>query len=81
MTTDIINADTVDTVITDYDFCASFIADNRSDSHIINCFYQDCLTNICSANSINVCHESDITSVKLIDDIYYNAYDQYDCLI
>ena len=32
--------DTVDTVdLIDYDFCASFIADNDSDSHVINCFY------------------------------------------
>ena len=32
--------DTVDTVdLTDYDFCTSFIADNNSDSHVINHFY------------------------------------------
>ena len=74
--------DTVDTVdLTDYDLCASFIADNSSDSHVINCFYQDCLTNIHSANDVKVCHDSDVTSVKLIDDAYYNAYDQYDCFI
>ena len=29
-------ADTVNTVLTDYDLYASFIADNESDSHIIN---------------------------------------------
>src|SRR5205809_7231276 len=74
--------DTVDTVdLTDYDLCTSFITNNDSDSHVINHFYQDCLINICSANDIKVCHDSDIISVKLIDDVYYNAYDQYDCLI
>ena len=73
---------TVDTVdLTDYDFCASFITDNDSDSHVINHFYQDHLTNINLINDIKVHHDSDITSVKLIDDVYYNAYDQYDCLI
>ena len=31
---------TVDIVdLTDYDFCASFITNNSSDSHVINCFY------------------------------------------
>jgi len=31
---------TVNTVdLIDYDLCASFIADNNSDSHVINCFY------------------------------------------
>src|SRR5438876_4496704 len=69
--------DTVDTVdLTDYDLCASFITDNSSDSHVINHFYQDYLTNICLINDVKVCHSSDITSVKLIDDIYYNMYDQ-----
>ena len=29
-------ADTVNTILTDYDLCASFIADNESDSHVIN---------------------------------------------
>ena len=74
--------DTVDTVdLTDYDLCASFITDNDSDSHVINHFYQDHVTNIHPANDIKVHHDSDITSVKLIDDVYYNVYDQYDCLI
>ena len=74
--------DTVDTVdLTDYDLCASFITDNGSDSHVINHFYQDHLTNICPTNDIKVCHGPDITLVKLIDDVYYNVYDQYDCLI
>ena len=74
--------DTVDTVdLTDYDFCASFITNNSLNSHVINHFYQDHLTNICSANDVKVCHDSDITSVKLIDDVYYNTYDQYDCFI
>ena len=74
--------DTVDTVdLIDYDFCTSFITDNSSDSHVINCFYQNCLTNICSANDVKVCYNSDVTSVKLIDDVYYNVYDQYDYLI
>jgi hypothetical protein len=27
------------------------------------------------------CHDSDVTSVELIDDVYYNMYDQYDYLI
>src|SRR5436190_7764740 len=73
---------TVGTVdLTDYDLCASFIADNDSDSHVINCFYQDCLMNIHSANDVKVCHGSDITSVELIDDVYYNVYDQYGHLI
>ena len=73
---------TVDTVdLTDYDFCASFITNNSLNSHVINHFYQDHLTNICSANDVKVCHDSDITSVKLIDDVYYNTYDQYDCFI
>ena len=71
--------DTVD--LTDYDLCTSFITDNDSDSHVINHFYQNHLTNICSANDIKVCYSSDVTSVKLIDDVYYNMYDQYDCLI
>ena len=74
--------DTVDTVdLTDYDLCASFITDNDSDSHVINCFYQDHLTNICPANDVKVCHSSDITPVKLIGDVYYNMYDQYGCFI
>jgi hypothetical protein len=81
MTTDTVDADTVDTVITDYDLCASFIADNESDSHIINCFYQDHLMNIQPANNISICHNPDVTSVELIDDVYYNTYDQYDYLI
>ena len=73
---------TVDTVdLTDYDFCASFITNNDSDFHVINCFYWDCLMNICSANDVKVCHDSDVTSVKLIGDVYYNVYDQYNCLI
>ena len=68
--------DTVDTVdLTDYNFCASFITNNNSDSHVINCFYQDYLTNIYSANDIKVCHDFDITFVELIDDVYYNIYD------
>ena len=71
----------VDAVLADYDFCASFIADDGSDSHVINCFYQNCLMNICSANDVKIHHDSDVTSVKLIDDVYYNTYDQYDCLI
>ena len=67
---------TVDIVdLIDYDFCISFIADNSSDSHVINHFYQNHLTNICSVNDIKVHHSSDVTSVKLIDDIYYNVYD------
>ena len=37
--------------------------------------------NIHSANDVKVCHDSDVTSVKLIDDVYYNVYDQYDCFI
>src|SRR5436190_6684721 len=70
--------DTVDTVdLTDYDLCTSFITDNSSDSHVINCFYQDHLINIHSANDIKVHYSSDITSVELIDDVYYNMYDQY----
>ena len=74
--------DTVDTVdLTDYDLCASFIADNSSDSHVINHFYQDHLMNIHSVNNVKVHHSSNITSVKLIDDVYYNTYDQYDCFI
>ena len=81
MTTDIIDADTVDTVITDYDLCTNFIADNESDFHVINQFYWDHLMNICSANYVKIHHDSDITSVELIDDVYYNAYDQYDHLI
>ena len=48
MTTGIV--DTVD--LTDYDLCTSFIADNNSDSHVINHFYQDHLTNICFTNDI-----------------------------
>ena len=71
MTTGIV--DTVD--LTDYDLCTSFITDNDSDFHVINHFYQDHLTNIYSANDIKICCSSDITSVKLIDDIYYNVYD------
>jgi len=31
--------DTVDTILADYDFYASFIVDNKSDSHVINYFY------------------------------------------
>ena len=77
MITDIVNI--VD--LTDYDFCASFITDNDSDSHVINHFYQDCLMNICHANNVKVCHDSDVTSVKLIVDVYYNMYDQYDHFI
>ena len=77
MITDIV--DTVD--LTDYDLCANFIADNSSDSHVINCFYWDHLTNIHSANDIKICHDSDITFVELIDDVYYNTYDQYDHFI
>ena len=74
--------DTVDIVdLTDYDLCANFITDNDSDSHVINHFYQDCLMNICLINDVKVCHDSDITFVKLIDDVYYNTYDQYDYLI
>src|SRR5436190_4772108 len=58
--------DIVDTVdLTDYDLCASFIADNDSDSHVINHFYQDYLINICSANDIKICHDSDVTFVEL----------------
>ena len=34
-----ITADTVDTIITDYDLYVNFITNNKSDSHIINCFY------------------------------------------
>src|SRR5436190_6146434 len=37
--------------------------------------------NICLANDVKVCHNSDVTSVRLIDDVYYNMYDQYGCLI
>ena len=74
--------DTVDIVdLIDYDLCTSFITDNSSDSHVINCFYWDCLMNICFTNDIKVHHDSDITPVKLIDDVYYNAYDQHGCLI
>ena len=74
-------ADTVDTVITNYDLCTSFIVNNESDSHVINYFYQDCLMNICSANDVKVHHDSDVTSVELIDDAYYHVYDQYGCLV
>ena len=77
MTTNAVN--TVD--LTDYDLCISFITDNSSDFHVINHFYQDYLMNICLVNDIKVCHDSDITFIKLIDDIYYNTYDQYDCFI
>src|SRR5204862_356482 len=73
---------TVDTVgLTDYDLCASFIADNGSDSHVINHFYQDRLTNIHPANDVKVRHGPDVTPVELIGDAYYNAYDQYGRLI
>src|SRR5947207_14162285 len=77
MITDIV--DIVD--LTDYDFCTNFITDNDSDSHVINCFYQDHLTNIHLINNIKICHNSDITFVKLIDNIYYNTYNQYDHFI
>ena len=70
MTTDI-----VDIVITDYDFYANFITNNDLNSHVINCFYWDYLTNIYSVNDVKVHHDSDITFVELIDDAYYNAYD------
>ena len=68
--------DTVDIVdLTDYDLCTSFIVNNSSDSHVINHFYQNCLINIHSADDIKVCHDSDVTFVELIDDVYYNVYD------
>src|SRR6266480_715080 len=74
--------DTVDIVdLIDYDFCANFITDNDSDSHVINCFYQDCLMNIHSADDVKVCHSSDVIFVELIDNVYYNTYNQYDCFI
>ena len=73
---------TVGTVgLTDYDLCASFIADNGSDSHVINRFYRDRLTNIRPANDVKVRHGPDVTPVELIGDAYYNAYDQYGRLI
>ena len=71
MITDIV--DTVD--LTDYDFCTSFLTDNDSDFHIINHFYQDYLMNIYFVNDVKICHDSDITFVELIDDVYYNMYD------
>src|SRR5436190_7556319 len=67
--------------ITDYGLCASFIADNGSDFHVINRFYRDRLTNIRPAQDINIRHGPDVTPVKLIGDAYYNAYDQYGRLI
>ena len=63
--------------ISDYNLCASFIANNRFDFHVINYFYWDWLTNIWLANSLKVRHEPDTTPVKLIDDVFYNAYDGY----
>src|SRR5438034_8309795 len=74
-------ADTVNIMLADYNFYANFIINNDSDSHVINYFYQNHLTNICSVIDINICHNFDITSVELIDDIYYNMYDQYDHFI
>ena len=67
--------------IIDYDLCASFIADNGSDSHVINRFYRDRLTNIRPAHDLKVRHGPNITPIKLIGDAYYHAYDQYGRLI
>ena len=39
------------------------------------------MTNIHSVNDVKICHDSDVTSVKLIDDVYYNVYDQYNHFI
>ena len=61
--------------IINYDLYASFIVDNGFDFHIINHFYWDRLTNIRPAQDINIQYGPDVTSIKLIDDAYYNAYD------
>ena len=60
--------------ITDYGLCASFIVDNGFDSHVINRFYWDRLTNIRPAQDINIQHGPDVTPIELIGDTYYNAY-------
>ena len=65
----------VGAVVTDYSLCASFIADNGSDSHIINRFYRDRLTNVRPGNGIQVRHGPDLTPVELVGDAYYDAYD------
>ncbi|KAN0079737.1 hypothetical protein V8E54_004951 [Elaphomyces granulatus] len=58
--------------------CASFIADNGSDSHIVNRFYRDRLmTNVRPGNGIQVRHGPDLTPVELVGDAYYDAYDGY----
>ena len=60
--------------IIDYDLYASFIVDNGFNFYIINHFYRDCLTNIQSAQDVNIWYDSNVTPVKLIDDAYYNVY-------
>ena len=67
----------VGAVVTDYSLYASFIADNGSDSHIVNRFYRDRLTNVRLGNGIQVRHGPDLTPVELVGDAYYDAYDGY----
>ena len=67
----------VGAVVTDYTLCASFIADNGSDSHIVNRFYRDRLTNVRPGNGIQVHHGPDLIPVELVGDAYYDAYDGY----
>ena len=66
--------------VSDYDLCASFIADNGSDAHVINRFYRDRLTNIRPAVDMVVRHGLNMTPVELIGDAYYYAYDGHDRL-
>ena len=40
--------------IIDYDLYASFIVNNSFNFYIINHFYRDCLTNIQSAQDVNI---------------------------
>lgn len=61
-------------ILTNYDLCASFIANNSSDSHVINQFYRDRLTNIQLAYDINVQYRPNIIKVELINNAYYNIY-------
>ena len=63
--------------IINYGLCASFIADNDSNFHVINRFYQDRLTNIRPAQDVNIRHRPNMISIKLINNAYYNIYDQY----
>ena len=71
----------VNAILANYNLYTSFIANNGSNFHVINRFYRDRLINIRLANDIKVRHEPDVIPIELINDAYYNAYDQYDHLI